>query len=80
MSGGRGRINEYKRVTEMSDKLNPCPFCGGDAQLTEQIKVNDGIYYKSKWHVHCNNCMCGTFVRDTKTQCVDEWNKRHERG
>ena len=48
------------------NKLKPCPFCGGKAELVEG---SDG------WCVYCKECDC-EMVRFTKKQAVKIWNTR----
>lgn len=55
------------------DKLKPCPFCGGEAE----VHLNDG------WEVMCKQC--GTFIApylgkaaDDKQKHIDFWNDRCE--
>jgi len=55
----------------MRDKLLPCPFCGGDAKLTDVL----GDYY-----VGCDNCLARTHialgVRCTADHAIKTWNLR----
>lgn len=41
------------------DKLKPCPFCGGTAQISKYT-VNDGQCYFQSGLVHCITCGCRT--------------------
>ena len=52
----------------MENKLLPCPFCGGEAELDE---------YCGKYVVFCKNASCSW--RKTKAEAIEAWNTRHER-
>ena len=68
----------------MSEKLLPCPFCGGEA------KHNSGggsVYGRLWWAVGCENC--NVVFRDREVwnedmklkyepkECFERWNTRH---
>ena len=57
-------------------ELKPCPFCGGEAELSESTS---GLPFFSIW---CKNedCFAGAIkVRDfDKERLVKSWNTRHE--
>jgi len=48
------------------DDLKPCPFCGGEADVSKGSKGPDSLPW---WYVECGNCaaMCDS---------VEDWNKR----
>ena len=48
-------------------KLLPCPFCGGEATLYEQILEG--------WFCCCTKCGV-RYVRMTEAEAVESWNKR----
>lgn len=56
----------------MSEELKPCPFCGGEAEIT-------------KWHegyfVECREQSCGGTIGAYKTEeeTIEAWNTRAER-
>jgi hypothetical protein len=57
----------------MSDKLKPCPFCGGDAVLTNE-RMSD-----KRFRVGCYNDTCwrpGTDWYDSAPAVADAWNHR----
>jgi Lar family restriction alleviation protein len=66
----------------MTDKLKPCPFCGGDAVLYNQSsKYTD----RNSYLVNCSNCSCRTreFAyyeikarRETEQKAIEAWNRR----
>ena len=47
------------------DDLKPCPFCGGEAEVSKGSKANDQPW----WYIECGTCaaMCDS---------VEDWNKR----
>lgn len=48
-------------------KLEPCPFCGGNAVIKKDEY--------SDW-VMCEKCGCHSLVRDTTSQAIEVWNNR----
>ncbi len=54
----------------MSDKLKPCPFCGGKAM----ISGCDG----GEWIVICNVCDASIGYKGTEREAIEEWNCRIE--
>ena len=57
----------------MTDKLKPCPFCGGEAEMLN--------YSPSEWLVVCPTCdgMVERW-RNTEKEAVEQWNRRVENG
>jgi len=53
---------------ENSNKLKPCPFCGGKAKLHQA--------YNSFWQVQCNVCNIGTLITTDKERAISVWNRR----
>ena len=52
------------------EELKPCPFCGGNAKLTQWTKT---IY-----SISCIKCDAH-FYTYTKEEAIKAWNTRHER-
>ena len=52
------------------EKLKPCPFCGGEARLFEEIP---GGYI-----IQCQSC-CGQIGIMPKKDAIEAWNARYER-
>ena len=66
----------------MSDKLKPCPFCGGEACMIEVEPHTHEIAtwmpdYTGGFFVECTNCACGISA-DTKEVAVAAWNRRYQ--
>ena len=61
----------------MSRKLNPCPFCGGEAQYCERPSEEFGI----EAAIICDGCgvmfMTGD-INDERQRVVEKWNRRVE--
>ena len=66
------------------NKLKPCPFCGGAAQINKHT-VNDGQCHFQSGLVYCTICGCRTSeyiidgylgVEDTIDDAVQAWNRR----
>ena len=55
----------------MSDKLKPCPFCGGKAILSEDKRTD--VY-----SVFCNECYTETSLQCTEQEAIEAWNRRVE--
>ena len=51
----------------MTDKLLPCPFCGGEAIVRGSIVTYD--------HVACRKCN-SAMIGDTKEEAIEKWNTR----
>ena len=53
------------------DKLEPCPFCGGEARIG---------YWKSRvkksWIINCTACICSMGECYDKEQLIKWWNAR----
>lgn len=62
-------------------KLEPCPFCGGDAELRHTDKASENVEAS---FVICTNCYArGRTVNASCGYCADdrvieEWNRRAE--
>ena len=64
-------MNEIERA--MMDKLLPCPFCGGEAT------ISDGGYSGEKFLVRCRELSCPAasgFIRKTHDEAIAAWNRR----
>lgn len=55
----------------MSEKLEPCPFCGADEASVEVI---DYHFYG----VQCYCCKATGPTEETKEEAIAEWNRRAE--
>jgi hypothetical protein len=54
----------------MSEKLKPCPFCGG------KVSIN----YEETYYIECHNCMTQvkpSGKRHSEAVCRAHWNGRH---
>lgn len=56
----------------MSEKLKPCPFCGGYAEVLPCAVVFESVEY---WFVKCSECEARSCV-DEKWAVVEAWNRR----
>lgn len=53
----------------MKDKLKPCPFCGGAAELVMNTV--------GQFCAQCRNYKCGaTIIAEVYDDAVDAWNRR----
>ena len=64
----------------MSEKLKPCPFCGGEASLsvdTEAVRDTENRLWA--YQITCNKCSSTTGLCWSDEMAVKEWNRReHE--
>lgn len=60
----------------MKEKLKPCPFCGGKAELL--IVPNDSKQglSPSKWLVRCSNHCCNQLPHISDHDAIEAWNRR----
>jgi Lar family restriction alleviation protein len=52
----------------MTEKLKPCPFCGGEAKIHNTY---DGMF-----QIECTNCFARVFYDRTKKSVINRWNRR----
>ncbi len=54
----------------MSEKLKPCPFCGGEVSIVESM-------HKGRYVVRCPNWKCNaTYEPDSLSAAIKAWNRR----
>lgn len=55
------------------EKLKPCPFCGGKAEML----ISEYEDSRKEYLVDCTEC-CGMVERwvDTEEEAVEQWNRR----
>lgn len=68
---------------EVSVKLLPCPFCGGEAKF---VKTSDeivpGRVELVAWNVRCSRCFASPLPNNyegSKEAAAERWNRRAER-
>ncbi len=57
------KLKQMERI--MTEKLKPCPFCGGEARPSEQVVPNTDIRY---WIAICANCAASTPLENWNTR------------
>ena len=62
----------------MSEKLKPCPFCGGEAKLVN-IDASGEQGEENPIVVHCKECECNTNWFSEEWQAIGAWNRRVSR-
>ena len=66
----------------MTDELKPCPFCGGKAELRQDIRYpRPERAPKKAYEVVCTNwdCIigyCDDRYRLSKKEAIEAWNRR----
>lgn len=59
-------------MTDKSEELKPCPFCGSGAMLW--ASQNNG----RKYYVECGDCRNRTYLESTRAKAIAAWNTRIE--
>lgn len=83
-------IGEYLQNQEEAKKvveLKPCPFCGGEAELTSKKDSWGQGLCVDDYFVKCTVCECTSkhasdyrkTVTECKTEVVDAWNRRYSK-
>ena len=54
------------------EKLKPCPFCGGAAEIRSWAIEGLGKCYT----VECRGCRATTALHVVRTMAVGDWNRR----
>ena len=57
-------------------ELKPCPFCGGEAEITEFDPFNGYQGSMNMYSVHCKKCGAEIVRNQNKDYAVDAWNRR----
>lgn len=62
-------VTRWFEMTEKTQKLKPCPFCGGDASY---------LYKQSSttWYVFCGECESSGAESYSETEAIAAWNRR----
>ncbi|MDD4566193.1 MAG: Lar family restriction alleviation protein [Eubacteriales bacterium] len=60
----------------MSEKLKPCPFCGGEAIIETFPDPSEKTKWNEPYYVACKGC--GTYKNDFATEelAMADWNRR----
>lgn len=66
---------------QVNDKLKPCPFCGGEAEVWSHHYKEEDI---TLWQVRCKRDFCGEkcYMNDsfvtfgTEEEAIEAWNTR----
>ena len=61
-----------------SDRLKPCPFCGGEAEM---LTVPEDLPDVGAMFVQCSKCMASSalvypLMDDVRSLLMERWNKR----
>ena len=77
------RPGQEEEEEEVSVKLLPCPFCGGEAKF---VKTSDeivpGRVELVAWNVKCSRCFASPLPNNyegSKEAVAERWNRRAER-
>lgn len=58
----------------MNEKLKPCPFCGGEAEINRGYSFGMTYIYE----VECENCKALMGVFESEAEAIEAWNRRTE--
>ena len=64
-------------MEKVSEELQPCPFCGGEAR---KRNVEHTLLGDTYWGITCINCNCGTAGYLNYNNAVKAWNRRANDG
>jgi Lar family restriction alleviation protein len=63
----------------MTEKLKPCPFCGSDNQIIENVSrtlsYRGRPFLRVQFCVNCVDCTCGALGGSIK-DAIAAWNRR----
>lgn len=66
-------------------EIKKCPFCGGEAELIEDLYVDPPDIIGGgrnpdfdSFCVRCKNCPTYPFERDSKKEAIKAWNRRQD--
>ena len=61
----------------MSEKLKPCPFCGGEARVyLNFVPTSDGLDEVNQYECGCERCGIAFYGLWERDRVVNEWNRR----
>lgn len=63
----------------MAERLEPCPFCGGEAMI-EEVSETIGDRIIKAYIVKCSKCWCAPKPNNydgNKQNVIDRWNSRY---
>ena len=61
----------------MDKQLNPCPFCGGEAEI---IKEYDCMACITIYFIECSKCKASLYGGANKEKEIEKWNRRVNNG
>jgi Lar family restriction alleviation protein len=63
----------------MTEKLKPCPFCGGEAKLTKQPNP---VFNAWLCEIRCTKCHASppVFYTTSEDEIIKRWNQRTPEG
>lgn len=60
-----------------SERLKPCPFCGGNADL---YSITIGFNEERVFYIQCDKCLSRSGKWGKKENAIDMWNRRTDNG
>ena len=62
-------------MTDPVTKLEPCPFCGGDAYV-DGVVTFFNLPKSMRYHAECSTCHARTAETATQMEAISRWNQR----
>lgn len=59
------------------EKLKPCPFCGGDADISDSSGLI-GCGMNLEYYVVCEECLAKGEEFGNPKDAIEAWNRRHD--
>lgn len=66
-------ILDYFKENIPYNEMKPCPFCGGEPVIVEEMWDMDGV---PKYLVRCKDCDSQNGEYDDEYEAIDAWNER----
>ncbi|WP_196596041.1 Lar family restriction alleviation protein [Pectinatus frisingensis] len=60
----------------MSDKLKPCPFCGGTPNIHDDDNKHPEFGKEIFWQIYCMDCFGTNGWFDSVDDAITAWNRR----
>ena len=60
----------------MTDKILPCPFCGGESRTIKGARINTRGNSVRFWRVFCIKCQSRQLFHRTENEAINAWNLR----
>lgn len=69
-----------KQITKTTEKLKPCPFCGGEAKMLKMGGIKGMFFNPTVKRPTCTKCHATMFVWFNEQTAIRAWNRRIDNG